>query len=775
MVALCLVLSASDRAAAGRIGVVEDTLYFDELDALGQPHNVTVTESGGLIIIYSAGDVIVGVGGPCQYVSPPAQDTVRCDTTNIRVLAIVTGAADDRISVGSSLPTVLCGGPGNDVISGGTGRDIIAGAAGDDVMSGGGGDDFLRADTVAGQEGPTASLCTADPGSAGGSNTLEGGPGSDLLVGDDGRDVLRGGPGADVEFGRPGDDTMDGGEGEDLLVGLDGQDTLDGGPDTDVLSGGDGSDRLQGGGGADDLALPVLLVVDHGGPVEASLEYGDDLMDGGDGDDRLFAGPGDRTVSYGLDTDQRAGGRAEANGADTLVGGAGVDQVSYVNREISVSISLNGQPDDGAPGEGDNVASDVERLTGGTKDDAVSGGPGNDTMEGGPGSDRLSGLDGADTLDGGAADEGAEVLSGGPGADALRGGPGPDELSGGDGNDGLQGGGGPDRLDGDAGDDDLHGDADADTLAGSAGADVLDGGAGSDLADYAAAPKAVTVSLDSVRNDGERGEDWVRDVERIRGSPGPDTLVGKATVNAIDGGAGDDLIDAGGGPDSVNAGPGRDVVLARDDVRDAVACGAGADLAIVDEQDDVRSGRERCERADTGGRARRDEALLRPGACQLDLRLPGMSRAVPLRQALSIPRRTSVDAGHCMANLSTVRRGPRGRAGAGIFTLRRAGNRRRPIELGLSGADFSSTCRKQPASRRVRRLLVAVRGRAKLVARYGSAVGRNAAWTIEDRCGSTVTRVRSGSVSVTDRGARRPVVVHAGHSHVSRPRPAKAH
>jgi Ca2+-binding RTX toxin-like protein len=772
-VALCVVLFASDRAAAGRITVIGPTLFFDELAALGQPHDVTVTGSGGFIIIHSVGDVIVGVADPCQYVSPPAQDAVRCDTTTIGSLALLTGAVDDRITVGSSLPTVLCGGPGNDVISGGTGRDIIAGAAGDDLMSGGDGDDFLRADTVAGQEGPTAFLCTADPGSAGGSNTLEGGSGSDLLVGDDGRDVLRGGPGADVEFGRPGDDTLDGGEGEDLLVGLDGQDTLDGGPDTDVLSGGDGSDRLYGGLGADDLGLPVMLVVDGGGPVEASLEYGDDLMDGGDGDDRLFAGPGDRTVAY--DTDQRAGGRAEANGADTLLGGAGVDQVSYVNREIPVSISLNGQPDDGAPGEGDNVASDVERLTGGSKDDAVSGGPGNDTMEGGPGSDRLAGLDGADTLDGGAGDEGADVLSGGPGADALRSGPGADELSGGDGNDGLQGGGGTDRLDGGAGDDDLHGDADADTLAGGAGADILDGGAATDLVDYAAAASAVTVSLDGVRNDGEKGEDWVRDVERIRGSRGPDTLVGKATVNTIDGGAGDDLIDAGGGPDSVNAGPGRDVVLARDDFRDAVACGAGRDLAIVDEQDDVRSGRERCERADTGGRARRGEALLRAGACQLDLRLPGMSRTVPLRQALSIPRRTSVDAGRCAANLSTVRRGPRVRAGAGRFTLRRAGNRRRPIELGLSGADFSSTCRKRPASRRVRRLTVAVRGRAKLLARYGSAVGRNAAWTMEDRCGSTVTRVRSGSVSVSDRGARRPTVVHAGHSHVSRPRPAKAH
>jgi Ca2+-binding RTX toxin-like protein len=769
MVALALVAFGCDSAVAGLMRRDGDMLTFTELDALAQAHDVTVTESGNELIFHSVGDDIFAVNVvPCGYANPPALDTVSCDKTDIGFLAVLAGQADDRIKVASSLPTVLCGGSGRDTITGGAGNDIVAGAAGDDQLSGGIGDDILRADTLAGQEGSTASLCTADVGSANGSNTLQGGPGSDLLVGDDGRDVLDGGPDADIEFGRPGDDTLEGGDGEDLLVGLDGDDVLNGGPGTDVLSGGGGSDVMGGGPGNDDLALPVLLTVDRGGPIEASVETGNDFVSGDEGDDTLFGGPGNRTVTYGIDAPRRAGGRAETNGADVLVGGAGMDHVSYVDRELPTSVSLNGRPDDGSAGEGDAVASDVERVTGGTKDDMLSGGPGDDALDGGPGSDTLDGLGGADALDGGATDDGADSLSGGAGPDTLRGGPGADAISGGEGNDALQGGGGVDRLDGGAGDDGLQGDADADSLAGGAGADVIDGGAGSDLADYAAIGNAVTVSLDGVRNDGARGEDWVRNIEAIRGGAGADSLFGSATANTIDGGRGDDLIDAGGGRDTVRAGPGRDAVRARDDERDTVACGAGADVAIVDEHDSVGSRRERCERADTGRRARRGEALLRPAACELEVRLPGMSRALPVRQTLSIPRGTSVDARRCMANISTPRRAASVRARGAAFIVRRVGARRKALGLALAGPDFSA-CQNAPASRRVRRLTVTGRGMLTVQARYARAVGRNASWTMEDRCGSTLTRVRSGAVRVTDRRGGPAVLVRAGGRHVSRP------
>jgi Ca2+-binding RTX toxin-like protein len=771
------IVVAAPTARAAVIGTVETELGFTAgVFALDEPmvaRTVTVTQSGGSARFSSVADplgivILVADQGRCVYPDPPDDTTVDCDLSGIAELSVGTGSGGDHVTLDTALPTTVCGGRGDDVISGGGGPDLLAGAAGSDTLSGGEGDDLLRADHTPFAD-PTDPLCTALPGDPPGVNTLDGGGGADLLVGDDGVDTLHGGGGDDTVFGRSGGDHLHGGPGADLLVGLDGNDDLDGGPDVDVLSGGAGADGLLGGDGNDDLAVPVVLQVDPGGPVESSVETGDDALGGEGGDDTLHGGPGDRTVTYGA-VMQQAGGRAEPNGADTMAGGPGRDRVTYVNREIPVSVSLDGRADDGSPGEGDDVASDVEVVTGGTGDDVLTGGAADDALDGGPGADTVTGLEGADTLEGGSLDEGADTLSGGAGADALNGGPGADALQGGDGNDVLRGFGGTDRLDGGPGDDDVQGDADADVLSGSPGADSLDGGAGTDVADYAGAAGAVTVSLDGVRNDGEHGEDWIRQIEGARGGPGADTLLGDAAANTLEGGPGDDLIDAGAGPDTVSAGAGRDAVLARDATRDTIGCGGGTDLAIVDEEDAVGSGAERCERADEGGPARRGEALLRPRSCLLPVRLPGMSRTVPLTQSLSVPRRTAVDAGACVTDVATVRRGPRARVGRGAFVLLRSGTRRRALQLRLAGTGFKA-CANAPASHRVGRLEVQAHGRVRVLAHYAWAAGRSARWTMDDRCGRTVTRVLRRRVRVHDSGHRGTVTVRAGRAHVSaRPR-----
>jgi Ca2+-binding RTX toxin-like protein len=776
---LCLQALGAGPAQAGVVETRETTLVFSggaySVDSPDAARTVTVTERGGLLVIESFNDLIVqltpAVEDRCPYVDAGAFDAVACDLTGIRDLNVLTGNGNDHITVSAPLATALCGGPGDDVIVGGPGTDLLAGAAGSDMLSGGGGDDFLRADRQSGSSG-TAPFCEAEPADPPGSNTLNGGSGADLVVGDAGDDVLHGGGDGDVVFGRPGADDVHGDDGEDLLAGQDDADRLDGGPGRDVLSGGAGTDHLEGGRGADDLAVPILLTVDRGGPVEVSIETGADGMYGGAGDDTLFGGPGDRTVNYGLHTAQRAPGRAEANGADVFSGGDGQDHVSYVTREIPVSVTLDGRPNDGASGERDDVASDVERVTGGARDDVVSGGAGSQALDGGPGSDTLTGLDGADTVEGGTGDDGADNLAGGGGPDTLSGGPGGDSLSGGDDGDALRGGGGTDRLSGDAGDDDLHGEADTDELAGGPGADVVDGGTGVDLADYSAAAADVEVSLDGLRNDGERGEDWVQQVENVRGGAGKDTLVGDAAVNLLDGGGGDDLIDGGGGRDMLSGGAGLDAVRARDGVRDAIACGPGRDVAVVDELDILRVGRERCERADTGGRARRGEALVRPVRCRLEVRLPGMSRRLPLEESLSVPRRTTIDAGRCAARLSSRRRAPRVRAIGGTMVLRRTGSRRGALALRLVGGRFA-TCRQAPASHVVRHLSVRAHGRVRVSARFATGSSRGAAWTMTDRCRRTLTRVRRGSVRVLDVGSRRSVTVRAGQRHVSMPRRAR--
>lgn len=83
------------------------------------------------------------------------------------------------------------------------------------------------------------------------------------IVGTAGDDVLAGTPLADVLLGEGGNDTLvavpsflggdtlDGGPGNDLLVGSGATDTLEGGPGNDILRGGAGADLLVGGSGRD--------------------------------------------------------------------------------------------------------------------------------------------------------------------------------------------------------------------------------------------------------------------------------------------------------------------------------------------------------------------------------------------------------------------------------------------------------------------------------------------------------------------------------------------
>jgi Ca2+-binding RTX toxin-like protein len=129
-------------------------------------------------------------------------------------------------------------------------------------------------------------------------------------------------------------------------------------------------------------------------------------------------------------------------------GDLGVDRTDYSARVDPVSVSMNGVADDGAPGEGDDIAGD--EVVGGAGDDTIGGNTGANSLVGGAGTDFISGDAGADVLDGGAGNDtldggtendtlrggdGADQLIGGAGADLLVGGPGPDAISGGDGND----------------------------------------------------------------------------------------------------------------------------------------------------------------------------------------------------------------------------------------------------------------------------------------------------------------------------------------------------
>jgi hypothetical protein len=156
-------------------------------------------------------------------------------------------------------------------------------------------------------------------------------------------------------------------------------------------------------------------------------------IDGGEGDDVLR---GSR-VEEGFD-----GGP----GADYVSGGRGRDTLTASQEAADgtgVTVTLDGEANDGLPGEGDNVRNDIEYVT---------GGPGADTLVGNDFRNHLDGAGGADRVYGG---RGPDQLTGGAGADLLDGGAGGDRL------DALEpdGAAAPDRLFCDDGWDEAVGDA----------------------------------------------------------------------------------------------------------------------------------------------------------------------------------------------------------------------------------------------------------------------------------------------------------------------------
>ena len=140
---------------------------------------------------------------------------------------------------------------------------------------------------------------------------------------------------------------------------------------------------------------------------------GDDILVGSDETNELSGGDGDDLIQGGL-------------GADVLLGGPGRDTVSYADRSVPVTVTLDGAVNDGAAGENDFVAPDVEAVIGGSADDQLTGGDGNDALQGGDGNDSISGRGGADLLAGDAGDDqidardnAMDTVDCGPGTDSV--------------------------------------------------------------------------------------------------------------------------------------------------------------------------------------------------------------------------------------------------------------------------------------------------------------------------------------------------------------------
>ncbi len=220
------------------------------------------------------------------------------------------------------------------------------------------------------------------------------------LFGGDGDDTLVTGTGpsaSKVDFtGDAGRDTIDyAAATRGVVVTKDGQ-ANDGRPGVDADDIGDDVEVLQGSQFADALS----------GSVAATSERfvglgGDDTLNGGFGNDIVETG-------------------GQADGADRIDGGVGVDTIDFRARTRAVTVTVDaGGADDGEAGERDEVR-DTEQLLTGAGDDTLAGSPvisTGSTFVSGAGVDRITGTAGPDGLTPGA---GRDTVDARGGADVVR-------------------------------------------------------------------------------------------------------------------------------------------------------------------------------------------------------------------------------------------------------------------------------------------------------------------------------------------------------------------
>src|SRR5262249_54789966 len=138
---------------------------------------------------------------------PGENDNIHSDVENIigsTAADVLTGSAADNHILGLDDNDLIDGGPGADVLDGGLGTDAVTYAGRTGNLS-------VRLDGLAddGQAGEADNLLQVE--------TVSGGSGNDVLVGDRFRNVLSGGPGNDTIAGLGQDDVLAGGPGRDIL------------------------------------------------------------------------------------------------------------------------------------------------------------------------------------------------------------------------------------------------------------------------------------------------------------------------------------------------------------------------------------------------------------------------------------------------------------------------------------------------------------------------------------------------------------------------------
>ncbi len=428
---------------------------------------------------------------------------------NVTLIVIKGGKGNDTIQFINDVeaPGQVDGGEGDDFILTGEGNDFISGGQGNDTLNGAefdGGGNTAEYRITNPNIGAIVNLTTGRASNDGfgtqdiliNIQNVQGSNYNDSIAGNSEDNFLGGGAGNDI---------IRGGAGDDILMAGEGADFIDGGADTDTITYLTSSTPVQINLSSQNLfafiapdgIVPLFLSPNSGQGGEANGDriFNIENVSGSQYNDVIVAGNNGGIVDGYDGNDIIYGGVSE----EKLIGGNGIDWLSYKLSNVGVEISLKDSEGSEGYADGDELQKVVK------EDGEVKNVTGNS----------FENLEGSEFNDG--------------------------ELQGDDFNNVIRGLGGNDNILAEGGND---------FLIGGAGADILNGGDGEDTASYLNSPGSVDVNLGLQRGLlSDAQGDTLSGVENLIGSNFDDILVGDGISNQLNpslSGVGGDFVDGGG-------------------------------------------------------------------------------------------------------------------------------------------------------------------------------------------------------------------------------------
>jgi Ca2+-binding RTX toxin-like protein len=406
----------------------------------------TGNAGGNVILGNAANNVLSGMGGADTLNGGDGLDTAAYAASPLAVnLSLATSTYSGGDADGDVLSNI-------ENLTGSAFNDTLEGDAGPNVLNGGNGVDMLSYAHATAAVSVSLAIATAQATGGGGidtvsqfenltgsafGDTLTGSSGGNLILGLDGNDSIVGGGGADTMVGGAGDDIYsvdhssdliveNAGEGVDLVIASVSH-TLEANLENLTLVGTSAINGTGNSGGN-------VVLGNAANNVLAGLG-GADTIDGADGTDTASYAASGAGVNLSLATSTYSGGDAQGDvltnienltgsafddviegdgGANVLVGGGGIDTLTYVHATGGVSVNLATTGAQATGGAGIDTISQFENLTGSAFGDTLTGSNAPNILTGLDGADSLSGATGTDTLVGGAGDD---TLVGGSNAD----------------------------------------------------------------------------------------------------------------------------------------------------------------------------------------------------------------------------------------------------------------------------------------------------------------------------------------------------------------------